>query len=72
MCHESSILISELVKCPARFLYVSFFRFIRIMSRMSTALHLHVVCDDIIRQLTNGNTSYKFSACTYIVAGVCN
>ena len=40
----------------------------RVMHRVSTALHLHVIFDDITRHLANCNDDYKFSACPYSVS----
>ena len=37
------------------------------MPRVSTALHLSVVLDNIIRQLVNCNVNYNFFPCLYSV-----
>ena len=58
--HESSLSLAEFDACHSRHLIYLLFLLLGVMSRVSTALHLHVAHDDITKQLANCDENYKF------------
>ena len=62
MSHNQSLLYVLLgILCPI-------FASLEVMPKVSTALHLPIVHDNITGQLANDNDNYKFSACPYSVS----
>jgi len=57
---EFSLSLTGFVVCHSRHLIYLFFPSLGVISRVLTALHLHVAHDDITKQLANCDENYKF------------
>ena len=67
MCPDSSVPLSEFVARPTRPPTCPILGSLKVMPRVSTALHLPVAHDNITRQLSKDKDNYKLYACPYSI-----